>query len=500
MIRRLSILDLAFFVLETAERPMNVGPLIVLKPPPQRGRHSFADALFERMRERPVGAPFNLRLDASSLTSLPALMPDEAFDLARHVHRITLPKPGTLATLFKKVCAIHPERLDRSRPLWEFYVIDGLEGGRVALYAKMHHGIVDGAGFVRIIARWLSDSRRDRVVRAMWEGAEGATDTRREQASLSRRVGKLLRAGAGSAKTVLSFYQMLLRQSLNTFGARAGTPLPFLTTPDVLKVAPSARRSFAYCILPFTELKMLGKTRDATVNDMLLTVLDIAVRRYLDRTGIAPEAPLVADMPIALGSGGSGGNRIAMLQIPLGAPESGPVERLDSIKAKTRAVKSEVHGGASDAAVLHSILTHGLPSLLEGVGLHRAPLLANFVVSNPFGFAGKRFLMGAEVELLLPVSVVAPGQVLNITAVNYADCYLIGFLAIAEGVPDIDLLAQDTEEAFASLAASLGGRRARRGTAGSSTPKARKRPGAKRRATATGMARARPRSRPVDDV
>jgi diacylglycerol O-acyltransferase / wax synthase len=100
-----------------------------------------------------------------------------------------------------------------------------------------------------------------------------------------------------------------------------------------------------------------------------------------------------------------------------------------------------------------------LPSVFEGLRLHGAPLLANLVVSNPFGFADARYLMGAEVELVLPVSVVAPGQVLNITAVNYVDRYQIAFLAIAEAVPDIDLLATHTEEAFATLAAGLRGER-----------------------------------------
>jgi diacylglycerol O-acyltransferase len=399
---------------------------------------------------------------------------DPAFDLAQHVHRITLRKPGTLHALLAKVCELHPQRLDRSRPLWEFYLIDGLEGGRVALYAKMHHGIVDGAGFVKIILRWLSASPKDRVVRAMWEGVEGATAVRREQDSLARRVGKLLRMGAGTARTALSFSQLLWHQGMTTLGADKGVPLPFVTTSDALKAAPSARRSFAHCTLPLGQVKALGKTRDATVNDMLLTVLDIALIRYLKRKHAAPAKPLVADMPVALGAGGSGGNRIAMVQLPLGAPDLDPVERLEAIAARTRAVKGQLHGGAGDAAMLHSILTHGLPSLWEALRLQDAPLLANLVVSNPFGFADKRYLMGAEVDLVLPISVVAPGQVLNITAVNYVDRYQIAFLAIAEAVPDIGLLATYTEEAFATLATSLGGNGRKRRSRGRAIPSRRK--------------------------
>ncbi len=475
MARTLSLIDFAFFVLETAERPMNVGPLIVLNPPPQRGARPFADRLHERMMRRPVGAPFNLTLGALSLTSLPALVPDAEFDLTRHVHRITMPPPGTMDALLAKICELHPRLLDRSRPLWDFYLFDGLEGGRVALYARMHHGIVDGAGFVKILLRWFSGSPTDRVVRAMWEGVEDATAARREQGSHAPGAGKLLRTVAGTARTVLSFYQLLWQQGVATLGAGTGVPLPFVSTPGVLKAAPSAHRAFAHCTLPLGEVKALGKTRDATINDMLLTVLDMALIHYLEHKGAAPAKPLVADMPVALGAGGSGGNRIAMVQIPLGAPGLDPVERLDAIKAKTQDVKGQLHGGAGDAAMLHSIITHGLPSLFEGLRLHDAPLLANLVVSNPFGFPEKRYLMGAEIEIALPISVVAPGQVLNITAVNYEDRYQIAFLAIAEAVPDIGLLATYTEEAFATLAASLRGEGSKhRGRGGTKTSRRKK--------------------------
>lgn len=474
MPRRLALLDLAFFVLETEERPMNVGPLIVLKPPPRRGKRPFADMLYERMMRRPVGAPFDRKLDTTSLTSLPALVPDPTFDLARHVHRLTLPAPGTMDLLYAKVCELHPRLLDRSRPLWDFHVIDGLEGGRVALYARVHHGIVDGVGFMKILAQWFSASPGDRVVRAMWEGVEGATTARREQPPLLHSAGKLWRLGAAGVRTAVSFSQLLWQQGKATLGAGAGVPLPFVTTPGVLKAAPSAHRSFAHCVLSLGAIKAAGKMRDATVNDMLLTMLDMALIRYLEDRGSAPGSPLVADMPVALGGGGPGGNRIALVQIPLGAPGLDPLARLDAIKAKTQAVKGQFHSGAADGAMLHSVIAHGLPGLFERLGMSDAPLLANLVVSNPVGFTEKRYLMGAEVEFALPISVVAPGQVLNITGVNYGDRYEIAFLAVAEAVPDIELLAKCTEDAFATLATSLrGGKRRRRGS-GKSVPASRR--------------------------
>src|SRR5262249_53536596 len=199
-----------------------------------------------------------------------------------------------------------------------------------------------------------------------------------------------------------------------------------------------------------------GKTRAATVNDVLLCVLDIALRRYLARSSQEPATPLVVDMPVALPAEGSHGNRIAMVQVRLGEPGLAANRRLDRIVAQTRAVRGQRQGAASGPAMIHSLVAHGLPGLFEALRVDKAPLLANLVVSNPFGFAERRYLMGAEVELLLPVSLAAPGQVLNITGVNYGDRYQIAFLAIAEAVPDIELLAQYTEEAFAELAPTTG--------------------------------------------
>ena len=124
--------------------------------------------------------------------------------------------------------------------------------------------------------------------------------------------------------------------------------------------------------------------------------------------------------------------------------------------------------------MLHSVIAHALPGLWEALGLTRAPLLANLVVSNPFGFTEPRYLMGAEIDLALPISVIAPGQVLNITAASYVDRYVIAFLAVTEAVPDIDRLARYTEDAYASLAASLSGDREKRGVRARSKAKRKK--------------------------
>jgi diacylglycerol O-acyltransferase len=457
-VRALSALDLAFFVLEKRERLSNVGPLAILKPPAgTRDSKRFADGLLRRMQKRPVGAPFLYRYRAAGDQGLPRLEAVDGIDVGGHCHRLTLPAPGTNAQLYAFVCRLHEKRLDRSRPLWEFYVIDGLERGRIALYAKVHHGIIDGRGFVDVCTRWLSRDPTDKVARALWEGLpphEGHAVAHPHADA----VTSLVRKAADAGMVAVSLYASLARQAKASAGITSGMPLPFIGTPATLRARPSVRRTFGCCVLPLAKVKALGKANGASVNDVLLTVVDMALHRYLaSRRGRTDEAPLVADMPVALPPAGHGGNAIAVLQFPLGAASADPMERLRTICRRTAEVKQHVKDGSPGALVTYTAGVHGIPALFELLGIDRAPMLANLVISNPFGLPERRFLAGAEVETALPISLLAPGQSLNVTAVTYGEGLQIAFLGMAAVLPDVQRLADLTVKAFADLTAAAAG-------------------------------------------
>ena len=455
----LSALDLAFFVLESRERMSNVGPLAILKPPPRtRSPGAFADRLLRAMKKRPVGAPFNRMYRAPGLQGMPRLETAARIDLDAHCHRHTLPAPGSNKQLLEFVCRLHEKRLDRARPPWEFHVIDGLQGGRIALYGKVHHGIIDGRGFVEVCTRWFNADAADKDARAMWEGLP----QRRSQAAPVAAAGRTksglqaaTQAAVQATKAVASLYAALSRQALASAGLKAGMPLPFFGTPSDLGGKPSVQRILAYCCLPLQDVKAYGKAHDASVNDVLLTLLDMALNRYLDAKGRSGKArPLVADMPVAL-TGGGGGNAIAILQFPLGAAVASPLERMAQIKQRTAEVKDHVKRTDATALITYTAAVHGIPALLETLGVRKAPTLANAVISNPFGLAQRCYLAGAELEMILPVSVLAPGQSLNITAVTYAEHFQIAFLGLEAEMPDIARLAELTTLAFAELTASV---------------------------------------------
>jgi diacylglycerol O-acyltransferase len=456
---QLSVIDLAMFAMETRERPFNVGPLVLLRPPKGSPKR-FADRLLKRMLEHPPGPPFNYRL-MRSLTRPPSLEVLEGVDLSRHAHRLTLDGDGSMDNLIEQVCALHETPLERDSLLWQFYVIDGLADGRVALYGKVHHGTIDGRTFVKVVTHWFSNDRDDPEVRALWQGVPRASHSRdkleAELGDAGRDLAKQLRGAfskvSGMVVSVASLYRMLAAQGLRSLGLSDGSmALPFLRVPRLLSGKASAKRNYAFTTLPLAELKAIGKAAEATVNDMLLAVLDGALDRYLSAAGASKRdrKPLVVDMPVAL-TGASGGNQIAILQLPMGLPSMNLRERLAAIRAETSRVKATVKNTPAETVMLYTTLVHSLPVLLERVGISRPLMVSNLLFSNPFGFEGTSYLMGAEVELALPMSVVAAGQMLNVTVITLGDRLQIGFLGIPGAVDRIDRLAQCTSEAFDEL-------------------------------------------------
>jgi diacylglycerol O-acyltransferase len=449
----LSSIDLAMFLLESPARTLNIGPLVLLRPP-AGFKGNFADKLFAKLLKRPPGAPFNYKLNLS-LTRVPSVSPVANPDISAHVHRLTLDRAST-AQLLKKVCSLHETLLDRSGMLWQFYVFDGLADGRVALYGKVHHGIIDGKTFVKAITQWMSDDPKETEVRAMWDGVPrpGARDEQR--AGLVQRLMAAGGQATGALRTAAGLYGMLAEQGLRTAGLGDGLQLPYLKVSSDFDGALSAKRTYAFCSLPLAEIKAIGKAQGATVNDLLLTVLDMALHKHLAKRGASPQSPLLADMPVALSGGAKGGNQIAVLQVPMGGADASPAERLAAIKTETGRVKASMKKRSSGALMLYSTLVHALPLLIERVVVKAAPRIANLMISNPFGFEGQQYLMGAAVELALPLSVLAAGYKLNITAVTVGPQLQIGFMAMPDAVPDIDKLARGTEQAFEEMKAALG--------------------------------------------
>jgi diacylglycerol O-acyltransferase len=457
----LSPVDQAFFLLETRERPMNVGVLFVL-PSTGATPARFAERLVARMLECPVGPPFNARLRPGLFRPLLALEVDGQMDAGRQLRRHRLPKGSSLDDLFRKVCAIHVRLLPRDEPLWQMHVFTGLPDGRVALYFKTHHGLIDGIGFIRVVTRAVTTSRAAGKPRAIWEGLPDAPTAKHarkgtggsgDAISVDGLLG--LAREAGSALGDLG--RILWNQSQRGLGRGQGLAVPFLSTPNVLRSAPSANRVLAHSTFPLSRARAIARRGDAKINDVMLAAVDVAMNRYLEERGSVPDGPLVADVPVALADQGGAGNRITILQVPMGRPGSTPTERLAEILRETRAMKHVVGTVSGGSLALYSILGHSAASAFESLGLAQSPLLANVVISNPAGLERRVYFNGAPVELALPVSVVGHQQVLNVTVTTYVDELHVTLMAQREAIPDVRKLAGYVADAVDQLHAEAAG-------------------------------------------
>ena len=449
---RLSPVDQAFFLLETHDRPMSIGLLVVLKPPPGT-RGSFADRLVRTMLKCPPGPPFSYCVQPGPLPGLLSLVEDERMDPAQQVFRHKLPRNADLQVLFTELCRIHPKRLRRDAPLWEAHFFNGLPGGRVALYFKTHHGLIDGIGFINALNTMVFESPRNNPPRAMWEGLRHYTPpagTARAQHGLS-----LLQMVNSTRRTANDMLRLVWHQGLRDLGLGRGLAAPFVSTPNVLKAAPSPHRVLAHCKMPLARVRELARRGDAKINDVMLTLIDIAMHRYLGERGIKLDRPLVTDIPVALADHGGTGNRITILQAPMGRPGVSPAQRLADIVQETGQVKKEMRELDGGTLTLYSIVQHSIASTIESLGLSELPMLANSVISNPAGFQKRLYFNGAEVELALPISVVAHHQVLNITVTTYVDELHVTFIALKEAIPDLQRLADYTAAAADELEADL---------------------------------------------
>jgi diacylglycerol O-acyltransferase / wax synthase len=446
----LSPVDQAFFMLETPERPMNVGVLIVL-PPDGGPPRSYADRLVAGMLKCPVGPPFNYRLKPGPVPPLLALEEDPQVDARRQVHRHALPRGSSLDALFSRVCAVHVELLPRDEPIWQMHVFTGLPDGRVALYFKTHHGLIDGMGFIRVVTSVVSTSKAHKRPRAIWEGMPPTQQAARAPSGDAISVGGLLAFANAATHNVGDLARLFLQQVKRGLGQGQGLALPFVTTPDVLRVAPSSKRVMAHCAVPLSRVRAIGRRGEAKVNDVMLAAIDAAMHRYLEERDSPPAAPLIADVPVALADDGGTGNAITILQVPMGKPGATPAERLQQIVGETKQMKHAVRTHSPGSITLYSVLGHSAASALEALRLPKAPLLANVVISNPAGLERRVYFNGVPVELALPVSVVAHQQVLNVTLTTYVDQLHVTFIALREAIPDVRKLAGYVTEALDRL-------------------------------------------------
>jgi len=458
---RLSGMDALFLYAESPTQHMHVTMCAVLDPTEMPGGYSF-DRVRDHIASRvPLIPAFTRRLVPVPLRlHHPLWIDDPSFDLEHHVRRAALPHPGDDRLLAQFTAQIAGIALDRSRPLWEIWMLEGLEDGRVALIAKVHHSALDGVAGVESLVT-LFDFEREppaTLVPAPKPPEIFPSDLELlTYGAVSKVRGALdllplVRRTAGSVLAVRN-------RRAEPDASRGATPMVAPHTPLNGTIGVSRRVAFSRVSLDDIKAAKLA-VDGATVNDVILTVCAGALRHYLDQRGDLPGEPLVAACPINVRTEdqqGRSDNRVSAMFVLLHTDIADPLERLAATHATTRASKDEhaIFGGDTlqqwAELVDPNLLTWATDLYANsGVADRHRPAI-NVMISNLPGPSFPLYLAGAELERAYPMGQIIEGIGLNITMMSYRTSVDFGFMAAANLLPDVGDLAAAVEPALTEL-------------------------------------------------
>ncbi len=451
----LNLLDLSFVLMETRQTPMHVAGLQTFVPPPDAPR-DYPRQVYEYLRSFPVtAAPFNYRLRGMGPGRLlPAFEEVEKVDLDYHLRHSALPYPGGERELGVLVSRLHSNPMDFDRPLWEIHLIEGLHGGRFAMYGKLHHSLADGVSGVGLLN--FSTDRTSSHTPPIWAAERPS----------KRRGGGAGHGAFGLLPSALLAQARALPSLLQGLAGSAKAALGLKDNPDFTSLAETPRTIFNANVTPqrrvatqatsLARMKAIGAAAGGSVNDVLLAACAGALRRYLIEIDKLPGKSLVCSVPVALArdASESGGNAISFANVRLGTDVEDVRERFELIRRSSVAgrdyLKQMTHTALIDYTVL--ISSPQMLTRVPGIGA-RVPPIYNVIISNVPGPRGKLYFLGAEMEAYYPISALAHGQALNITVMSYAGGLYFGFTACADRVPSVQRLAVYTGEALDELEA-----------------------------------------------
>lgn len=464
---RLNLTDSNFLIAESRETPMHVGGLHLYRFPRGVDQRVFLDRLYEILvSTTDLRPPFNQHLaqDLLSRTGLTFRWEvDENLDLDYHVRHSALPQPGRYRELFALASRLHSTLLDRSRPLWEIHLIEGLQQNQFALYFKVHHAAADGVVAMHLTQSMLSKSSRGRVAYsplscAAWEKYRRKMSAPQSADSISHldilSLAQRLSEQIGSGKHIAG---ALLRYANTWIGRGGQLSVPWWRVPrGTISAKVSGSRRFVAQSWPYARVQAVAKALGGTLNDAVLAMCSGALREYLDQSGDLPPEPIKAMVPISLRVAGDleSANAVGFIIASLATDVDDPAERFAVIRRSMLAGKAVYHGLSPGEASLFTQITLSplLLTNLLGVG-HRLPAY-NLVISNVPGPRQKMYWNGAQLQGLYPASVVLHGQALNITLVSYADQLDFGITACRRTLPHVQRLLDYLEQSLQQLEAT----------------------------------------------
>ncbi|MDQ4053196.1 MAG: wax ester/triacylglycerol synthase family O-acyltransferase [Actinomycetota bacterium] len=447
--QRLSGLDASFLYLETPAQLMHVCAVMVLDPATMPTVYSF-DGMQREIERRVRDVPsFTRKLRRVPLgLDHPIWVEDRQFDIERHVHRLALPAPGGYRELTTLCAHLAGLPLDRSRPLWEMWVIEGYDDGKVAVFSKMHHATVDGVSGANLVSHLCALEPDAEPLALGSDERHGRHVGSREL--LGRAVVSNLARPVTAVKLVAPTSQLLAK----TVGrARSGTAMAApLTAPRTsFNGTITGHRSIGLADMSLDDIKAVKTATGTTVNDVVLAVSGGALRAYLEERGELPESSLLATVPVSVRETtqrSSGANKVSALFAKLGTDTEDPLERLEEMAERNRNAREHQKAIGADAlqdwAEFAAPRTFGL-AVRAYAGLRLAekhPVVHNLVISNVPGPPVPLYFMGAEIKALYPLGPIMHGAGLNVTVMSNNGEMHVGVIACRESMPDVDALVR----------------------------------------------------------
>ncbi len=466
--QQLSSLDAQFLNVESSTTVGHVGSLILLDPSTAPGGELTLDRVREVLEPRlHLAAPLRQRLVGVPLgLGRPYWIDDPDFDIEFHLREVGLPSPGDERQLGEQVARIHARPLDRTRPLWEMYLIHNVSEGRQALYSKVHHAAIDGVSGAEILASIMDVTVEPRVVEPpdeYWDPApipSAAELMSKGLAAMAAQPLEVMRTlpralphlaeipGASlvpGAKAVSELADSLMRLAAGDEAARDVGRRTISTPATPLNAPITAHRRFAYGSLPLDDIKHVKNTYSMTVNDVVMALCTSALRRWLlDHDGL-PETPLVVAVPVSVRTDDQAqdnGNFISVMLAEMPVHVADPVARLAQVQKGMAEAKEQFD--AVPASILQD-LAAVIPTALSGLAARAIFQMVaaggfpfNLFISNVPGPQLPLYVGGASVLGVYPVSAITDlTGALNITLFSYNGALDFGLIACRELVPDV---------------------------------------------------------------
>jgi diacylglycerol O-acyltransferase len=499
--KKLSSMDASFLYLETPEMPMHVGSMAIFRLPEDHKSDFFEDfkaMIASRLHLAPI---LKARLEKAPLDiDHPSWVEDDQFDIDRHIFRGTLPAPHDRATLERIVGWMHAKLLNRARPLWEFYVFEGMKDNEVGLYSKMHHACIDGGAGAALTNMIYDVTPVPRDVGKPAPRAKAGQEPRDIAANFIDSYQQLWRQpldGAAAAKgielprtgksdigSVLFDNAMFQIESAVKFAGNLPTMLKgvsevlgkiadpksrdsiaSMASPStILNKAISSERSFAGVSISLSRAKAVAKASGGKLNDVVLALSSGVVRRYLLEHGALPAKAMTAAVPISLREEGNtdANNQVFGMICSIATNIEDPKERLQAIIAQSTKSKEMSHPLRALMPQVSNLSMLGAPIVVQILALLYSrsslsdvlPPAANITVSNVPGPRQTLYAAGAELLHIFPVSISTHGLALNITVQSYRDQLDFGFIAGANIIPHVQVLCDMLPDEFAALEAA----------------------------------------------